>query len=771
MKKISLDPGEWRLAFTHPETLEPMECRAQVPGNAGAELIRAGILPDLYVGPNARLGKKWERTDFTYSTRFRVSPDELAKKITLVFEGVDTAARVFLNGDKIAFLENMFIPHRLDVSGKIRGDNELVVRIQNPIDYAAAQAERHGFDGVELSHLWNHEALYIRKAQHMFGWDIAPRLLFGGIWRGVSLLIHEPSELRPEEFYFYTIRVDREKNEARFAVQWALRLNPKTDWQKYSLRIQGECGTHSFEHAFSVSFTHGKETFTISEPKLWWPRGYGEANLYRTTVTLFYDGKIVDEMATRVGIRSLALDFHEDLADIQKNRFAFICNGEKVFAKGSNWIPADALHDRDSERIPKILDLFAESHCNMLRAWGGGVYEDETFFDRCDELGIMVWQDFMLGCAFYPQHRHFQDVIRNEAEVIVKKLRNHASLALWAGDNEIDQFLLWRYQGLTFIKPSQNILSREVLKDVVFRLDPCRHYLPSSPYLSDAGFAKGSDSFAPEQHLWGPRGWFKADFYAKNQAVFASEIGYHGSPARSSLEKFLNPGKVWGEYNNDEWRLHASDPLDRAESPMSRRNFLMRDQITHFFGDTANQKNFDDFVLASQCTQAEAKKFFIELFRSHKDKRSGILWWNVMDCWPQFSDAVVDYYFEKKLAFDFIRHSQEPVALMFREPRDGKIELVAVNDTLVKTQGEYRVVDEQGKILATGNYAVSENGLSILKTLSLSKINKTKSPKLLLIEWTLAGETHRNHYCLGERPFDFAVYKSWLPKILPEKMR
>ncbi|MBL8992404.1 MAG: hypothetical protein JNM63_03635, partial [Spirochaetia bacterium] len=718
MKKITLDSGEWRLAFTHPETLESTECRARVPGNAGADLMRAGILPNLYEGLNARLGKKWERTDFTYSTRFQASPEELGKKMSLVFEGVDTAARIVLNGIEIAYLENMFIPHRIDVSGKLGAENTLVVVIENPIDYAAAQVARHGFDGVELSHLWNHEALYIRKAQHMFGWDIAPRLLFGGIWRGVHLFVHEASELRPEEFYFHTINVDRNKKESRFGFQWAASLDPKTDWQKYSIRIRGECGAHAFEHDFSVSFACGKETLTIPDPKLWWPRGYGDASLYAVAVTLFYDGKTVDEFKTRLGIRSLALDFHEDPSEIKKNRFAFICNGEKIFAKGSNWIPADALHDRDSERIPKILDLFAESHCNMLRAWGGGVYEDDTFFDRCDELGIMVWQDFMLGCAFYPQHVHFQNVIRREAEVIVKKLRNHASLALWAGDNEIDQFLLWRYQGLSSFQPSQNILSREVLKDVVFRLDPCRHYLPSSPYISDERFASGSDSLTPEQHLWGPRGWFKADFYAKNQAVFASEIGYHGSPSRKSIEKFLNPGKVWGDFNNDEWRLHASDPLTRKDSHMARRNFLMRDQITHFFGDTVDLGNFDDFVLASQCTQAEAKKFFIELFRAHKDKRNGILWWNVMDCWPQFSDAVVDYYFEKKLAFDYIRRSQEHVALMFREPRNGKIELVAVNDTLSKVQGAFCVADENGKALASENFSVGENGLSILKTLS-----------------------------------------------------
>ncbi len=766
MKKQFLASG-WEISFIHPSPFpgprhpDAVTLPAVVPGNAAVDLMRAGILPDLFTGARVELAKEWERTDFTYSTAFSVAAGDLGKKLSLVFEGVDTAARIVLNGNEIGFIDNMFIPHTMEVSGKVREQNTLLVHIENPIGYSARLAEEHGFDGVELSHLWDHEALYLRKAQHMFGWDIAPRILIGGIWRPVHLDIHEETELKPEEFYFHTLKVDRQKNEAELGFQWAVGLDPKTDWRQYAIHVRGVCDGTIFEHRFGIHFTHGKETITIPNPRLWWPRGCGKADLYDVEISLLYQGRKVDSHSFRLGIRTLHLDFHEDAHSRDHDLFAFVCNGEKIFVRGSNWVPADALHGKDAERIPKILEMFADTHCNMVRVWGGGVYEDEVFFDQCDELGLMVWQDFMLGCAFYPQNEYFQNVMRKEAGVIVKKLRNHPSLALWAGDNEIDSFLYWRYQGLPSVLPSQNTISRSVLKEVVARFDPCRNYLPSSPFLSDSHFAARRDDLSPEQHLWGPRGYFKADFYAKHTALFASEIGYHGCPAKKSLEKFLSPGKVWGSYNNDEWRLHASDFTGRADSPMKERNLLMRNQIRHFFGDSVDLNDLDSFINSSQCTQAEAKKFFIEMFRSHKEKRTGIIWWNMCDGWPQFSDAVVDYYFEKKLAYDFIKRSQEPVCLMFREPENGAVQLVAVNDTLEEIEGTYRVRDFEENEVAGGKFSIPPNGISVITALSA----KVESPTFYLIEWESAGVSNKNHYCLGEAPFDYPTYQTWLKKM------
>ena len=239
--------------------------------------------------------------------------------------------------------------------------------------------------------------------------------------------------------------------------------------------------------------------------------------------------------------------------------FAFVVNGKRIFVKGSNWVPLDAFHSRDHQHLQKTMDMVADLNCNMIRCWGGNVYESNRFFERCDREGVMIWQDFSFACALYPQTPEFHNKVRREAEAIIPLLRNHPSLVLWAGNNEIDAFY-------TFAKPGcdpnvDDVISREVLASACRRLDPWRDYLPSSPYFGPELWKIGAPhDQRPEDHLWGPRDDFKGPFYTSSNAHFVSEIGYHGCPSRTSLEKMMTPENLWPWQENEEWLTHAVRP-------------------------------------------------------------------------------------------------------------------------------------------------------------------------------------------------------------------
>ena len=376
----------------------------------------------------------------------------------------------------------------------------------------------------------------------------------------------------------------------------------------------------------------------------------------------------------------------------------------------------------------------------MLRVWGGGVYESPEFYDYCDRHGIMIWQDFMTGCAFYPMDEEFMGRFRTEVEQIVLELRQHPALILWAGDNEVDQFAAHMHDGR---KPSHN------------RLDPARPYLPSSPYISPAVEARGQDDLhSPEQHVWGPRDYFKSPFYAANPAAFISETGYHGAPAVESLRKFLSPEKLWPGHGNAEWIAHCTTPV------YAYRIELMYRQIREFFG--IEPQTIEEFVAASQIVQAEAKKFFVENVRAHKWRKSGVLWWNVMDCWPQFSDAVVDYYFNRKLAFDYIRRSQKPLQVILGEWADWGHRVIVTNDTLAPVKGSVTVSDaDTGETLFDGNFEVPANANAEAGRFDLPNGEQ----RLLLLRFEAGALSGANHYLTGHPPYSLEQYLGWREKI------
>ena len=722
---------------------------AQVPGNVEIDLQAAGTIPDPFFGLNSTGLRPYEFHQYWYERHFTTPAFSDPE---LVFEGLDCIADVWLNGKKIASTDNALIPHRFSLRGKLRHvgeDNVLMVCLKSPLNAVRGEdmepwERAHGF-GVEL--------LRLRKPAHCFGWDIMPRIVSAGIWRPVYIEDRPKNEI--EDIYIFTERCDAGSAALRAVVKTR---NDALVIDGFKLRLRGRCGDASFEHCRPLQFVWDQFAFTVSKPKLWWPRGYGEANLYEVVVELLHHDEVVASKTVTLGIRTVMLDHTELNTPEHPGRFNFIVNGVPVFIKGSNWVPADTLHSHDAARIPAILELFRDMGCNMARCWGGNVYEAKEFYDICDRYGIMIWQDFSMACAAYPQDEGFLARFRREAEIVVKERRQHACIALWAGDNENDSgYVGW--WGL-YRDPGQNRLTREVLPQVLQRLDPHRPYLPSSPFITPSIVAlKGNERIGPEQHLWGPRDYYKSNFYANNNACFASETGYHGCPAITSLKKFISPDKLWPWYDNPEWAIHATDPIPGV-SHIDGRIKMMADQTLEVFGKIPD--NLDDFAFASQFVQAEAKKFFVENFRLRKGRTGGILWWNMMDGWPQISDAIVDYYFTKKLAYYFLKRVHKELCVMMSEPDSWHCQVVIGNDSQRERKGHFTVKRGEDKsVVLEGDFTSPAN-----HNITVGRIRAPRSAQeLYLLEWEADGERGANHYILGTPPFALEQWQRWLPII------
>lgn len=777
LQRISLD-GDWQLAFA-PEgqhvVKDPSELQtagmeivpARVPGNVELDLVRAGRLPDPFSADNIRQLRPLESYEWWYYRDIDLQEHSHTADAEwdLVLAGADALATVWVNGTEVGQADNALIAHRFDVTQALHPGttNRIVVRIGS----ATNRARQYHYDASMMSWENREEGLFIRKAPHVWGWDIMPRAASAGLWRSVWLERHPPTSI--EQVYYWTIDVNEDA--ATLGVHFQFRTDTPMDG--LVLRFRGVCAQHQFEYRWPVEFVAGHCRIPVHNPRLWWPKGYGEPNLYRVTVQLCRGKEILAERTDHIGIRRIELHRTEtagqpwvpqpadqngriDSPPDPESHFYFAVNGIPIMVKGANWVPLDAFHSRDAGRVDKAVALFDDLGCSMIRCWGGNVYEDDTFFDLCDQKGIMVWQDFAFACCRYPQTETFLARVRREVQAVAEKLRNHACLALWCGDNEIDMAYL-----ADKLLPSHNRLSRETIPQTLHRCDPHRPYVPSSPYVPasieqepDAGMR------SPERHLWGPRGYFKSPFYTQYCAHFIGEIGYHGCPNVSSIRRFIAPDKIWPWQDNDQWQVHAvyhwqHHAIDRD------RIVLMANQVRELFGEIP--QDLETFALASQITQAEAKKFFIESTRLRKWKTSGILWWNVLDGWPQFSDAVVDYYLGKKLAYHYIRRAQQPIGLVIGELGSGKyLPIVVCNDTPQDTTVTYRVWDAaDGSVQAEGETVVPAN-----QNWQVGRIRTFASEqRLYLIEWQVGGQVFGNHYLVGLPPVSLAQYRRWLPSI------
>lgn len=365
---------------------------------------------------------------------------------------------------------------------------------------------------------------------------------------------------------------------------------------------------------------------------------------------------------------------------------------------------------------------------------------------------MLVWQDFAIACGRYPQSDDFSEKLRDEAEQIVKKLRQHPSLVLWCGSNENDESFS-RFG----LDADQDRLTRKTLREAVFKHDPSRPYVVGSPALN-ADFLGPRAYLAPEQHLWGERAWFKDPFYRDNMAVFVGETGFHGCPPISSIRKFISGDPASLDFDSEPWKIHETAiPRSSARRGYSRTH-LMHRQAELCFGNAELQ--LDAFVPKSQIYQAEALKFLVEHSRQNPDRR-GIIWWNLIDCWPQTSDAVIDYYFQPKLAYYYLRRIQQPTLLMLRESNGWEREVVLVHDGVPLSKIEWTVRE-------VGSSATLAGGLSpgpVDSVAMVAKIPIRSTNTCYLLEWHNDECSGANHYLAGSPPFSISSY---LDEFLPE---
>ena len=741
--------GKWDLTF-YPEAEESKKqtISASVPGNVEMDLVAAGLEEDPYFGLNTLKYRKYEFYAWHFEREFEVPDNYAGKSVILRLDGLDTYGSILINSHPAGECDNMMIPHEFDVTGLIKpgAKNTIAIHISSTMN-RARNTEIPA--GIRIWESMGDEFLAIRKPPHSFGWDISCRLLSAGIWRDIGLYARENTYI--DQVYYATWELS--ENEAQLSVRYRF----KTDdpyLEGFSVRVEGVCGDSRFSAEEPCLFVSGKITPKIKNPKRWWPVGYGEPNLYDITFTLLHHGKPVDRRQERIGLRKIVLE--RSYGGLEYGEFRFWVNDVPIMVTGTNWVHVDCLHSRDIERLPEAHRLLRDIGCNMVRMWGGNVYEHDMFYDLCDRHGILVWQDFSMACGLYNQYDDFCRVIEKEAAAVITRLRNHASIAIWAGDNEIDA--CYAQMGHTLPHSHYNRLSREILPRAVAMHDPFRDYIPSSPVIE--GDYKDGDLNMPEQHNWGPRDYFKGDFYKHCKAHFISETGYHGSPSASSLRKFLPEEEVW-PYSEESrsWILHNSDYLSAPRRGYDR-NVLMRNQVKTLFGIIPDK--IEQFALASQISQAEAKKFLIENTRIQKWRRSGILWWNLLDGWPQISDAVVDYYFQKKLAYHYIKRVQLPVLIAMGEPDAWQHRVVLCNDSLNAVDVSYRITDfASNEIVQSGTVMSKANENFDLPPITCIPGEQ----KLYLIEWEIEGVKYGNHYAAGYVPMDFDRYKEWLKAI------
>lgn len=652
---------------------------ATVPGVVQYDLIRHGLLPD----PNYRLQEEqaqWpEEHDWDYRLLFSLTEQQLrSPRAILMAEGLDTYATVFLNGKKIMESRNMFVGREADITGLLRqSGNELLIRFRSPMKEVRPLRQRDGFDyPADNDHHNEKLSVYTRKAPYQYGWDWGPRLVTTGVWRPVGIRFEGAVAFASKPEVTYTLTKDAQVN-CLFPLSW----NEQND---RSVRLVVELYSPNGRKVHSEELTAGygqpscRTSFTVLSPDRWMPNGIGLPLMYTLVARLQdKDGTTWQTYRTQIGFRTVEFVREEDT---HGRSFFFRINGKPLYMKGANYIPGTMmLSARTEEYWQELFRSVSEANMNMLRVWGGGIYEDERFYELADANGILIWQDFAFACTPYPGDEEFLRNVREEADYNIRRLREHPSLALWCGNNEIREGLKYwgwqkRFDRSTYQKflTDYDKLFCRLLPERVAALDPTHAYVETSP--DTANWGRPATLAWGDSHYWGV--WYgREPFGILRERIprFMSEFGFESFPERKTLESF-----AWPE------DMQLDSPVMKARQKSSMGNEIILEYMQR---DYPKPKDFDDFVFKSLIMQGQGMRIGLEAQRAAKPYCMGSLYWQLNDAWPAISWSGIDYYGNWKPLHYQVRRAFEPVIIV----PDAERRTISIVSDAPEAKGEDRM--------------------------------------------------------------------------------
>ena len=714
----------------------------KVPGSVFETLIDNEVIEDPFYGLREHEVSWVYESDWIYETEFDLEPDFLEHKVILLrFNGLDTISEVILNGDNLGSTNNMFVKYDFRVKSKLRSKgNRLTVKFKSPTIKAREEKEKCGIN-LNTGYAAIPGVPYLRKAQYSFGWDWGPKLPDIGIWKPVELIGYD--SIKIDSIYItqklYYNKNLNESSELKditdlgvMSADLTIEINLESDLstsklKNYSLKVDLKAPDGKlFTHEKSINILAPKVEFTIEYPYLWWTHDLGTPYLYDLSVIISKNG-MIDSLKQKVGIREIRLIQN---ADEWGESFYFMLNGVPIFAKGANWIPVDSFIPRGKKRglYQSNLVNAKEANMNMIRVWGGGIYEDDLFYDTCDELGILIWQDFPFACAVYPHDEEFIENFKVEATQNMKRLRNHPSLALWCGNNEIEWLWKWELHnaGITQdnkineFKSGYLTVIEKILPELIITYDPNHPYWPSSPSNGFVGDSLGTqNSNSPDigdSHFWDV--WhrnkpFRA--YRKFNSRFMSEFGYESFPSIKTIEEICP---------TDQFDFFS--PIMENHQKNSAGNKKILDYMKKRFEIPLE---FENQVILSQITQAEAIQYGVEHWRRNRNDFHcmGALYWQLNDCWPVTSWSSLDYHGRWKALHYFAKRFYQNVFASIKEDKNS-VEFWVTNDLKEKKSVifEWKMFNSESNKIHDDVYEVDIPPLSskMVGTLDVNKINE-----------------------------------------------
>lgn len=610
---------------------------AKVPGTIHQDLLNHNRIPNPFYGMNEEAVQWVENEDWMYRTSFVVTEEQLNRDAAVLeLDGLDTYADVFLNGALILRSDNMFVGHKVPVKSVLRkGENRLLIRFRSAVKEALPQWETNGFDyPADNDHSSKRVSIYTRKAPYSYGWDWGIRLATCGIWRPVRLVFSDVARI--EDYYVRQASVSASKADVDNRLEITnVTSQPVSALLKVAYHYSAN---DTKEVQKQIELRPGENTVSlpvmIDNPHLWMPNGWGEPSLYKFTASVSVDGVEVASQERLVGLRSIRVVMEDDE---HGKSFYFEVNGHPMFAKGANFIPDDALLPNvTTERYKRIFEDVKAANMNMLRVWGGGIYEDDKFYDEADRNGILIWQDFLFACTTYPHDPLFLKRVEAEAEYNIKRLRGHASLAMWCGNNEIYEGVRYwgwknKYTAEAFAEMNRgyDVLFRQLLPDMVKRFDSDRFYMHGSPY--EANWGRPESWKIADSHNWGT--WYgRKPFESFDSEIprFMSEYGFQAFPEMKTIRTFA-----------EEKDFELESPVMNAHQKATIGNALIKQTMSLYYKVPVK---FEDLVYVGLVLQGQGMRHGIEAHRRNRPYCMGSLFWQLNDSWPVVSWSSIDYY-------------------------------------------------------------------------------------------------------------------------------